>query len=459
MSEGITGPGPGFLFQYKRGFRSGGRLPAAAPVEPGHDQANVRRAPPGGAGGGRQGGMRRSFLPPAIRRQLVERKREGSVVALDFGVFMEIPYVNDFIEWMVEMKFETPDIGLEKVERQAYDKKFYLTMENEDKLKNILDSFGEEGKEWTDKESGRKVRIMAAREGETWVPVTVMGVSNDTGDDEIKNVFQAFGEVKDIEFVRIGRVKFNEANLLVKVKDGAVLPVFVFSHGVPGHPEQVDRWELMYEGRPLVCYKCFQSGHTRQRCTGQQVTLSDLCSDTRPDLSEGGVPGSYAQVVRSAVSKESVAKRREEAATKLQQDHDKKEEEEREKQERKDRYKAEKLEKERNKAEAEQKRQQEAWEEEREFLKKIKEKEEKRNKERMEIVKQMEAERKKGEQIEEEVYRLQQGSTPVKRKRHSRGRSPTPHVRGGGRRNGSGEGRDRRGDQDRSHFSDNRHGR
>ena len=94
--------------------------------------------------------------------------------------------------------------------------------------------------------------------------------------------------MKELKFVQMGGIRYNEASVLVNVEEGAEVPVFVFSSSADG--DFKERWEVVYRGRPRVCFGCYRPGHNRNQCPNEQVTFEAL--------KEGPVQGSWAQVAK-----------------------------------------------------------------------------------------------------------------------------------------------------------------
>ena len=254
-------------------------------------------------------------LPDGIRRKLNRRRKVPNSVSLSFDKFIEIPSSRDVGSWLVNKGL---GVDVKRVHRSEFDKRFYLQFDKEEEGVKFMEEVGEQGKEWKDEETGEVVMIKARQEGEQWIPVTISNIDPDTPRQEIEDHFKPMGEVKDLEFAKVGNIELDEVNLKVKLKEEVIMPAFLVVRGVPGDDLAVDRWELDYPGKPMVCYRCYNSGHRKRDCRNPTVPLEALLS--RTDFTEGGVKDSYAQVVRSQAAAEAEKHRKKEEEDKQNQE-------------------------------------------------------------------------------------------------------------------------------------------
>ena len=263
---------------------------AAAPQA----QEGRRNQGQGIAGAGRQPrGGGRSLIPPGIARMMKE-KRSAKSVSLNFGSFSELPEPVAFHNWLKNLGVlgqELQEKQVEWVDRNVFTKTFYVYMKDVQGAEWLAQEFGD-GRDWRDPDSNTVTRIKATWEGQSWKQLVIRGIDPRTANTTVHQVFDQYGEVKQLQFLELEGVKYNQATLLVKVRDGAELPVIVYSQRSTGPAEAMERWEVDYRGRPrTVCYGCFQAGHIRRDCAGAPVTVAQL---SRP----GRMPGTYAQVAR-----------------------------------------------------------------------------------------------------------------------------------------------------------------
>ena len=223
-------------------------------------------------------------------------RRKANLLSLNFHMFMDIPEVMNLHKWMKDENLfgqemrDDPRKGIDWIERNQYAKKFYIHMKEEQGAEWLMGQYGEQGRDWlVNEETGDTRRIMARWEGgPTWKELVIKGINPNTPQDVVKEVFGKYGETKEVKFVEVDGIWYNEASLLVKVEEGSQIPVFVFSTRDDG--ELQERWEVMYKGRPSVCYGCYQPGHPRRECPNEQVTFETL--------RDGGGQASWAQVAK-----------------------------------------------------------------------------------------------------------------------------------------------------------------
>ena len=295
MAGGEDPGGGGFIPAPRpRGFGKG-RLKGVPPVTGGQGGVGGDGGVRGGALRGEGGRGRQGGLPLSVKKMLDERKTK-LVVSLNFHMFMDLPEVMNLHKWMKEEQLfgqemrDDPRKGIDWIESNQYAKKFYIHMKEEQGAAWLMGQYGEEGRDWVVNEETKETRRIMARweGGPTWKELVIKGINPNTPQNVVKEVFGKYGELKELKFVELDGIRYNEASVLVKVEEGSQIPVFVFSTGDDG--ELKERWEVMYKGRPNVCYGCYQPGHTRRDCHNQQVTFETL--------RDGGGEASWAQVAK-----------------------------------------------------------------------------------------------------------------------------------------------------------------
>ena len=238
--------------------------------------------------GGRQGG---SELPSQIMRTLKE-KRNRKTVSLNFMKFTELPEINQVHSWLKEQGLlnredqDNPGRKVDWMERNIYAKKYFMHMMEEEGAEWMQRKFGEEGRDWIDPETGEVAKITAKWEGgPMWKQVVIKGIDPNTPVGVVEEVFSKYGEMKSFQYEELDGIRWNQATVLLRIKEDTPVPVFVFT----GSAESMERWEIVYRGRPRVCYGCYRPGHNKRQCQ-EQVTIAQLNVP-------GGLKGSYAQVL------------------------------------------------------------------------------------------------------------------------------------------------------------------
>ena len=138
-----------------------------------------------------------------------------------------------------------------------------------------------------------------------WKEVLIKGINPNTPTEMVEEVFRKYGEVKELKFAEMDGIRYNEASLLVNTEEGTRIPVFVFASDQEG--EFKERWEVVYRGRPRVCYGCYQPGHNRGDCLNEQLTYEAL--------RDGGNNTSWAQVARGPGRQEQLVQQEEVVVT------------------------------------------------------------------------------------------------------------------------------------------------
>ena len=252
--------------------------------------------------GGRGAGGRRA-MPEGIRQELNRRRRVPNTVSMSFEETREMPSSLEFGRWLIDQGL-SPSNGLDvkRFSRSENDSRFYLQLEGEEMVNKFLGAVGEAGRDWKEPRGGLTLHIKAKKEGDDWIEVKISNIDQDTDSEEVKAFFGHIGEVKDFKQEEMDGMLSDTASIKVKLKEDAVMPAYLVVKGVPGNREGVVKWELDYPGKPSICYRCHQLGHWRKECRNPAVPITALLAG--PELSEGGLKGSYAQVVRSKEAKE-----------------------------------------------------------------------------------------------------------------------------------------------------------
>ncbi len=190
-----------------------------------------------GTAGERQGGARGGTLPPQITRMLRE-KRNRKTVSLNFEKFIELPEVNNVHGWMKEEGLlnqdnqQYPGRQVDWLERNVFAKKCFVHMKEEEGAEWMQQQFGGEGREWEDPETGEVMMITARWEGgPTWRQLVIKGINPNTPVEVVEEVFRKYGEIKQFQYEDIEGFRWNQATLLVKTRNEAEIPVYIF----PGH--------------------------------------------------------------------------------------------------------------------------------------------------------------------------------------------------------------------------------
>ena len=239
------------------------------------------------------------------------RRRVPNTVSMSFEETREMPTSQDFGRWMIDQGLSpSKGIDVKRFSRSEYDNRFYMQLDGEEMVDKFLETVGEAGREWKEPRGGQIMQIKAKKEGDDWILVKIANIDQDTDEEEVKAYFGHIGEVKEFKQEEMDGMMSDTASIKVKLKEDAVMPAYLVVKGVPGDREGVVRWELDYPDKPSICYRCYQSGHWRRDCRNPSVPITALLA--RPDLAEGGVKGSYAQVVRSMDAVDAEEERRSE---------------------------------------------------------------------------------------------------------------------------------------------------
>ena len=289
----------------------------------------------GGGGGedrrrGGEGERKKRLLPFSVRRDLNRRKKVPFTVSLGFEDFQEQPSSMEIGRWLVKQELDpTKGFAIKRISRSEQDHRFYLQLEGEAMVDKFVEEFGQDGKEWKDK-NGLVSWIKAKKEGEDWIEVKITNIDPDTPRDQVETYFSHVGEVKDLKQDEVNGMVLDSATIKVKLKDDVEMPTYLVVKGVPGNSEGVVVWQLDYPDKPMVCYRCYQQGHRRRDCRSPPVPITALLA--RPNLADGGVKGSYAQVVKSKEAERAEQQKAEEKQRqkKVEEDKKKKKEEEEE---------------------------------------------------------------------------------------------------------------------------------
>ena len=237
------------------------------------------------------------MLPDSVRRDVNRRKKIPHTVSLGFEEFKELPSSRELGQWLVEQELDpTQGFGVKRISRSQPVHRFFLQLDSDEMVDKFIGAVGQEGKEWKEK-SGQVFRILAKKEGEDWIDVQITNIDPDTPREQVEGYFSHVGEVKDFKQDDLNGMVMDSATIKVKLKEEVEMPTYLVVKGVPGNREGVVVWELSYPDKPMVCYRCYQRGHRRRDCRNPSVPITALL--TRPNLAEGGVKGSYAQVVKS----------------------------------------------------------------------------------------------------------------------------------------------------------------
>ena len=326
-----------------------------------------------------------------------------------------------------------------------------MQLEGEEMVNKFLEAVGEAGREWKEPRGGLTLHIKAKKEGDDWIEVKIANIDQDTDGEEVKAYFGHIGEVKDLKQEVMDGMVSDTASIKVKLKEDAVMPTYLLVKGVPWNREGVVRWELDYPDKPIICYRCYESGHWRRDCRNPAVPITALLD--HPDLAEGGVRGSYAQAVMSTDAVEAEEERkREQARERERKEEERVQEEERRREMReKGLQEAEEM-KRKNEEDMELlKRQQKEVKEEKKKILQMQDKMERERKKigewREEVKRKMEVNDRERGSIEDEEWKLQTYGHNKRRRnslesnahaRHGRGergvrdgkRSGTPHPHG-----------------------------
>ena len=326
----------------------------------------------GGEGGRTMFGQKR-MLPESIKRDLMKRKNIPYSVSLGFEEFKELPASLGLGKWLVQLKLSpSTGYGVKRICRSEPDHRFYLQLEDEGTVERFLAAVGEEGKEW--KEKGGQIRIIKAKkEGDGWIEVKIVNIDPDTKEQQVYYYFSHVGETKEFKMDEVDGILMDSATIKVKVKEKTRIPAYLVVKGLPDQSDGVAVWQLDYEDRPLVCFRCYEQGHRRRDCRAPSVPISALLA--RPALTEGqgGVKGSYAQVVKSQdavrLEEEAIENKRKEEENKRAAEEGRRAAEEAKREERKKEIELEKTKKEEDRTEeANLRKAQEAAAKRREFL-------------------------------------------------------------------------------------------
>ena len=73
------------------------------------------------------------------------------------------------------------------------------------------------GRDWTDQTTGTIIKIRARWEGQLWKEVVIRGINPQTLVTKGGEVFAEYGEVREINFIEMDNVKYDQASLHVRV--------------------------------------------------------------------------------------------------------------------------------------------------------------------------------------------------------------------------------------------------
>ena len=131
--------------------------------------------------------------------------------------------------------------------------------------------------------------------------VRLLGVSHETGEEEIRETFMdvGIGEVIEIkkgllDAGRLPGVTNGTWSLRVKITDpDKVIPSYIHRR------DEGELWSLNFEGRVFCCWKCGSGTHIGDKCRDQSRTFDEVFSGVDTN-NEGGVSKpTWAAVVRS----------------------------------------------------------------------------------------------------------------------------------------------------------------
>jgi hypothetical protein len=97
--------------------------------------------------------------------------------------------------------------------------------------------------------------------------VRIANLPPETPEDVIRTIMGIYGEVKEVQAETWARFYRN------KVANGVRIAVMTLAKHIPSNITIAGHWALVsYEGQPMNCYRCHETGHFHHACAMRQRT-------------------------------------------------------------------------------------------------------------------------------------------------------------------------------------------
>ena len=251
----------------------------------------ARRAGAPGAGfyGGGQGGQGRGagwgpqYRPPLPKASLGVRP---NTACLFRDSFLTLPSEGELQDWLVDKVFleaegqvrDTVFLGFKYLRLDLFKKRFLITFNEEDHLRdflNVFESHGAQGVLWP----GSDVKVKAQAMEELTLEIILLDVDPETDDELVKSIMAKYGRVVRCERMKLSgpfsHVKVNKMKVEL-VRNKVQLPNVIHSFGTRGNVDDFLIWKLQYPGCPRYCFLCGDARHEARQCGQRGITRGQL---------------------------------------------------------------------------------------------------------------------------------------------------------------------------------------